>query len=119
MGEELEELAKRIGARIRHFRKLNGLTQQDLADLAGLGSGSRVSDYERGGYRIGLEVLLRFSKALNVSLSDLFCFDAEAIEQIDMRVLQQKLNVLHGKLEQAVEGANEVKRQLSKLIHNP
>lgn len=53
---EVIALRKSIGERIRAAREDRGFTQEQLAERANLTAGGRVSDYERGQYRIGLEV---------------------------------------------------------------
>ena len=41
----------RIGEQVKHFRRKRGMTQQELADKAGLKNKTRISQIE-GGYRI-------------------------------------------------------------------
>lgn len=55
---------------LRHLRKAAGLTQQKLADMAGLPRATLAS-MEHGGANPGLDSVLAVAAALNVSLEDL------------------------------------------------
>ncbi len=59
-----------IGARIRHHRKRNGLSQEKLAEQADT-SRVYISNIERGECAPSLEVILNIANALNVSADDL------------------------------------------------
>lgn len=59
-----------LGQRIAKFRKLNGLTQTQLADQIGL-TQVLVSDYERDKIRPHPEMIVRFALALGVSADQL------------------------------------------------
>jgi len=59
-----------IGKRIRKFRKDRGLTQEELANLIGIGKG-RVSNWEQGTNRPDADILAKICVALNVSPSEL------------------------------------------------
>ena len=59
-----------IGKRIRKFRKDRGLTQEELANMIGVGKG-RVSNWEQGTNRPDADILADICKALNVSPSEI------------------------------------------------
>ena len=59
-----------IGARVRHHRKQNGLSQEELAERAET-SRVYISNIERGEAVPSLEVLLSIANALSVSADDL------------------------------------------------
>ena len=61
---------KRIGTRVRELRLRNGLSQEALADLAGIGR-SYMSGIERGVRNCSTLHLLRLAKALRVRVGDL------------------------------------------------
>jgi DNA-binding XRE family transcriptional regulator len=61
---------------IRVWRGYRGLTQQQVAEAAGI-SKSYLSQLESGQRKGSAEVLARVAKALNVSLDDLVMPDAE------------------------------------------
>lgn len=54
-----------IGENIRKYRKMQGLTQKELANLAGLNEVT-IRSYELGKYKPKLETLRKISKALGV-----------------------------------------------------
>ena len=62
---------KRLGNRIRALRAERGLSQEALADHAGVGR-SYMSGIERGVRNCSTLHLLRLARALRISVGDLF-----------------------------------------------
>ena len=77
-----------IGLRISYFRKLNGLTQRELADQLGINK-NYLSHIESGSTDkvVSLPLLIRISKALNIELALLV--DIEDMRSAKNGVLQQ------------------------------
>ncbi|MCU0833175.1 MAG: helix-turn-helix transcriptional regulator [Chromatiaceae bacterium] len=70
------ELTKRIGARLRSVRHSQGLTLGELSDRTRVLSKSRISNYEQGLRRMGLEEAELLAAALGtVSATYLLCLD--------------------------------------------
>ncbi len=67
----MSELNARIGERVRELRKQLSLTQEELAERAGI-SVSFLSMIERAERMPHLETLVRLTSALGVSLYDIF-----------------------------------------------
>jgi transcriptional regulator with XRE-family HTH domain len=63
-----------VGQRIARIRKLQGLTQQQLASSIGIIQ-ALVSDYERDKLRLSAEMVVRFALALNTSADSLLGLD--------------------------------------------
>lgn len=66
---------------LQKIRKMNGITQKQLADLSGVSLRS-IQHYERGEFNfanVGVEVMLSFALALRCRLSDLLDGDAAAV----------------------------------------
>ncbi|MFP1681962.1 helix-turn-helix transcriptional regulator [Alloalcanivorax sp. C16-1] len=61
------ESANELGARIRAARKAQGLTQVDLAEIAGVGP-RFVSELERGKPTARLELTFRITRLLGLDL---------------------------------------------------
>ena len=59
-----------IGSRIRKYRKICGMTQEQLADKINV-TKSRVSNWEQGINRPDADILADICKTLNVSPSEL------------------------------------------------
>ncbi|UHA75296.1 helix-turn-helix transcriptional regulator [Paenibacillus sp. 481] len=59
-----------MARRIRAFRKLKGLTQQQLADLLQL-SVAVLGEMERGNRNVDTKTVLKLSQVLNVSEEEL------------------------------------------------
>jgi transcriptional regulator with XRE-family HTH domain len=66
----LEEELQKIGKNIQNFRKASGLSQQDLAERAGV-ERSYVSALERGKQNLTFGVLLKIANALETSIPSL------------------------------------------------
>ncbi len=63
-------ITKRIGLNITIIREKQGLTQEGLAELAGLHR-AYIGQIERGEKNIGLKNLEKIAKGLNVDIRDL------------------------------------------------
>ncbi len=66
-----EDVRIAFGRRVRTVRESKGLSQEALAELAGLHR-TYVSGVERGQRNIGLENLVRLARALDVSPTAFF-----------------------------------------------
>ena len=60
-----------VGARIRLLRKLKGLSQQALAEAAGV-TFQQIQKYERGSYRVSASMLTRIARTLGVPVTAMF-----------------------------------------------
>jgi transcriptional regulator with XRE-family HTH domain len=76
MTETESARTRRIGERLRQARHDQGLSLSELAERTGCYSKSRISNYEQGLRRMGLEEALVLSDALgHVSATYLLCLD--------------------------------------------
>jgi transcriptional regulator with XRE-family HTH domain len=60
-----------VGARIRLLRKVRGLSQQALADAAGV-TFQQIQKYERGSNRVSASMLSRIAGALKTPVAEMF-----------------------------------------------
>ncbi|HEX2800661.1 MAG TPA: helix-turn-helix transcriptional regulator [Phenylobacterium sp.] len=60
-----------VGARIRLLRKVRGLSQQALAEAAGV-TFQQIQKYERGANRVSASMLSRISATLKAPVSEMF-----------------------------------------------
>ena len=67
----MSDIAKTVGQRIRNFRTQKGLSQDKLAEYAGVHP-TYIGQLERGEKNATLESIERITSALQISLSDLF-----------------------------------------------
>lgn len=65
------DAAKQVGERIRHYRNLKGLTQEQLAELVDT-YGTYIGRLERGEQNVQLETLEKIADALQISVYALF-----------------------------------------------
>ncbi len=66
----VSNLLSRFGDNVRTVRRAKGISQEDLADRAGLHR-TYVSSVERGERNVTLETIEKLSKALGVSMAKL------------------------------------------------
>jgi len=71
-----------VGARIRLFRKMRGLSQQALAESAGV-TFQQIQKYERGANRVSASMLARIAGALRTPISELFGETGGAASAVD------------------------------------
>jgi transcriptional regulator with XRE-family HTH domain len=60
-----------VGARIRLLRKVRGLSQQALAEAAGV-TFQQIQKYEHGSNRVSASMLARIAKTLGAPVADMF-----------------------------------------------
>jgi transcriptional regulator with XRE-family HTH domain len=60
-----------VGARIRLLRKVRGLSQQSLAEAAGV-TFQQIQKYERGANRVSASMLSRIATTLDAPVSEMF-----------------------------------------------
>ena len=77
-----------IGSRIRRYRKENGLTQEQLAEINV--TKNRVSNWEQGINRPDADILADICRALNVSPSNLLgvYLSSDDLNERERRVIQ-------------------------------
>jgi transcriptional regulator with XRE-family HTH domain len=68
--QDLDQVRKKLGKRVRRLRRQRGWSQERLVLEAGLGRGS-AGYIERGEKVPGLDTLLKLAEVLGVSLSTL------------------------------------------------
>jgi transcriptional regulator with XRE-family HTH domain len=71
-----------VGARIRLLRKLRGLSQQALAEAAGV-TFQQIQKYERGANRVSASMLSRIAIALDAPMAEMFGEAGPASSAVD------------------------------------
>jgi transcriptional regulator with XRE-family HTH domain len=71
-----------VGARIRLLRKVRGLSQQALAEAAGV-TFQQIQKYERGANRVSASMLSRIASAVQAPVSEMFGETGPASGAID------------------------------------
>ncbi|MBQ8605711.1 MAG: helix-turn-helix transcriptional regulator [Clostridia bacterium] len=90
-----------IGNKLLYFRKKAGLTQAEIAELAGL-SDRAYADIERGSVNMRSETLLKICTALHITPNDIFTenttdhasFQQELIDRLNTCTERQKETAL-------------------------
>ena len=79
------KINEHVGKQIRMYRKVQGLTLQQLADMIHKSRAS-VSKYENGEIALDIETLYDISNALHVNVNQLMDYKSE-IEKIEQEVV--------------------------------
>lgn len=79
-----------IGNKLLTIRKRMGLTQAEVAELAGL-SDRTYADIERGTVNMRIETILRICNALHITPDDILT-EEEADGSLQLEALLQRLN---------------------------
>jgi transcriptional regulator with XRE-family HTH domain len=66
-------ILQKFGLRVKELRSINGLTQEDLAEITEL-SRQYIGDVERGQRNISLVNIGKIASAFKISLTELFDF---------------------------------------------
>lgn len=90
-----EELTKIVAKNIAHYRKLNNMTQLDLAEKISY-SDKAISKWERGESLPDVYILTLFSEIFNVSVNDLL--EEKSIEEIEIQSKKAKKSFLYNKV---------------------
>lgn len=69
----MNKISKNVGARIKEFRLVNGMSRNQLGKLIGV-TGQQLQKYEKGQNRISLDMLFVIATALNMDFLE-FCKD--------------------------------------------
>ena len=77
MDEQKREITQAVGNRIRYFRRMQSISQEDLALRAGLNP-AYFGQVERGLKCPTIDTLYRIARALDVSLPELLRLDTPA-----------------------------------------
>lgn len=85
-------LALKLGERIRYLRNKQGRTQEDLAESIGT-TQPHFAKIEQGSVNIGLEMIQKIAAALDVEVAELF----EDKHDMPFKLLVPEINKLLGK----------------------
>ena len=80
-----------IGTRIREIRKRNGITQEKLAELAGV-EPSHVSHIERAATKTSLPTLINIANALDVTLDELVYGNLKKSSHVSVDLINELLS---------------------------
>jgi transcriptional regulator with XRE-family HTH domain len=102
-----------IGERIRYYRTMRNLTQEEIAECIG-STGSYVGRIERGEKNVKIETLEKIADALNVNV--LLLFQQDTLEPLqDHPWIIKCVSLL---LEQPERNQHKAYRILKEIFHN-
>ncbi|WP_340028004.1 helix-turn-helix transcriptional regulator [Paenibacillus sp. FSL H7-0940] len=109
----MSELRQLIGTRIRAVRNAKGLTQQKLADIAGLDY-RYIGALERGERNFSIDTLERVLHALNISISELMYFEGK--NELSNPVRQEAIDEFVNITKYLTENQLDIVRKITKEV---
>lgn len=82
-------VSKAIGRKITYYRKMKGISLDELATLIGV-SQQQQSRYERGINRINLDRLNQYAEIFNIHIKDFFILDEK--DDLEIKTILLKKN---------------------------
>src|SRR5688572_26692990 len=108
---EPDDLALKVGQRIRELREDNGMTIQQLAETSEIGSKGHISNMERGLVRPNIQTLKQVANGLGVLPLDLLTFPRKDPRQ---RVIDITRNLSARELSRLLKDLGDSKRDGAK-----
>ena len=94
--------ARTIGNKMLYFRKKAGLTQAEIAELAGL-SDRAYADIERGAVNMRSETLLKICNTLHITPNDIFIQNESDLETEQVELTERLKNCTEKQKETALK----------------
>ena len=94
--------ARTIGNKLLYFRKKAGLTQAEIAELAGL-SDRAYADIERGTVNMRSETLLKICNTLHITPNDIFTENETDLEKEQTELIERLKNCTETQKETALK----------------
>jgi transcriptional regulator with XRE-family HTH domain len=92
-----------VGRRLRELRKLKGLSQEQMAELAGVNS-KYYSEVERGKRNMTIKVIERIASNLGMSLGEVFRFPTnQKLSPLGEEVVALVISALKSKDERSLD----------------
>ena len=113
-------MSNSIGENIKYYRKLKGMTQDELAKLIEM-TQPTVAKYENNDLEPNLEILCHILNVLNISLEQLIPnYNLSNIQQHEIEICQKAVNTFgeYTQLDMVIEEMAELTQAISKLKRN-
>ena len=76
-----------VGQRIKHERKMQNLSQQELAEKVGYADKGLISRIESGSLNLSMDKLIKIADALNVDVTELLMDPVPAEKKVEKDVI--------------------------------
>lgn len=84
----MQNLKVLLGKKIKEYRKRSGYTQEQLAEMIGIGT-PNISYIETGKYAPSMETLAKLSEIFNVSPYELYMFEhLKSVDELKQEILE-------------------------------
>lgn len=109
----MKDIKKALGLRVRELRTKQEISQEELADRAGL-HWTYVGGVERGEKNVTLETMFKLSQGLGIDVTDLFAFAKQKPQAGENKVFTAEIYNLVKNLEP--KNREIVKRVIKTLV---
>lgn len=111
----MSELRQLIGTRIRAMRNAKGLTQQKLADIAGLDY-RYIGALERGERNFSIDTLEKVLIALDVGINELMLSSEKNNDGLRQNTLDEFIVVMRKLTDEQIETLNRINKEIFRLF---
>ncbi|WP_394191436.1 helix-turn-helix domain-containing protein [Paenisporosarcina quisquiliarum] len=116
----MDNLIKLVGINIREIRKINNLTQEELAEKSGLQT-SFLAGIERGDRNITLQTLEKVINGLEEDPKSIFNFNLNIDEDYiyKKQAISMLVNLLTDKTEKDIKLIHKIAKEILETYKNP
>ncbi|WP_025679669.1 helix-turn-helix domain-containing protein [Paenibacillus massiliensis] len=111
----MSELRQQIGTRIRAMRNAKGLTQQKLADFAGLDY-RYIGALERGERNFSIDTLEKVLVALDVTISELMVSEDNSCDELKQRTVNEFIIGTSNLNDEQLKSVQKINTEVFKLF---
>ncbi|MEW6686230.1 MAG: helix-turn-helix domain-containing protein [Candidatus Edwardsbacteria bacterium] len=86
----MDNIYKKVGQQIRLLRIRRGLTQEELAEKAGMNP-KYIGQIERGEVNTTINMLTKVASGMNLNLADLFSFPKTRIRETENTLVEKRI----------------------------
>ena len=106
------EEQKTIGDRLKYFRRVKNLTQEEVAEELGNVTRATVAHYENGRNEVPVSMLPKIAKVLGIGITDLF---GESAETNSIKAVKEELMDVFRQLSALTKENAELKNENRQL----
>lgn len=111
----MSDLMKMVGEGIRYFRKLRGLSQEELANRAGVHE-TYIGKLERSEKVCSVEVLSKITYALDLSMVEFFSYVQPMSGEEEQSVLSEIVNKLRSR---SISEQRKILKVIDAILDDP
>lgn len=96
----METIKKNIAANLAYYRKLNNISQKELAEILNIKKNTTISTWERGASLPDVDTLFTICQTLKISLTDLFGCDTLSSDSLTVHGIEKDIILAYRKADE-------------------